>query len=87
MVAQGDDAEGELRVREGRNHQLRTCRETQRASGTHPGPLPPLLSPGIYLPPPADILLLEVLQVDHGLPAHQGLLVVHRLGGKAERGR
>lgn len=29
------------------------------------------------LPPPADILLLEVLQVDHRLPAHQGLLAVH----------
>lgn len=31
------------------------------------------------LPSPADILLLEILQVDHRLPADQGLLVVHRL--------
>lgn len=30
------------------------------------------------LPSPADILPLEILQVDHRLPADQGLLVVHR---------
>lgn len=30
------------------------------------------------LPPPADILLLKILQVDHGLSAYHSLLGVHR---------
>lgn len=47
-------------------------------------PGPP--QPWTHLPPPADILLLEILQIDHRLPAHHGLLVVHRLRDKAEHG-
>lgn len=89
VVTQGDNAERELREGEKRKCQVRTCTETLEGTRDPPGPPAPAAPHPealTHLPPSADILLLEVLQVDHGLPAHQGLLVVHRLGDKAEHG-
>lgn len=87
VVTQGDNAEGELREGAEGNCQVRKCIESLEGSGRNQEPISaPCAHPSTltHLPPPADILLLEVLQIDCRLPAYQGLLAVHRLGDKAE---